>query len=237
MQTGVQGMAWQFACPWREGHPRAHSAQLLLSPLLCVALSASTGCSGRSVLDEPGVTLPAAGPERTISKEAIALNNAATEVMFVDQAKALALFDEAIELDEDYDLAFANKATLLIDQGKYTAAIACLRRHAKLRPRAEGAYVGWAYCLHRLGQEAASKQRLRYAIAALNVQLEKQPDDPWILTSRAMMAYLYGETERARQELASVLQRSPGFRVAQQLNEEIQPAGAANDPWRLLFNP
>lgn len=55
-------------------------------------------------------------------KEAIALNNKATQLFLTNPDSALILFDEAIALDSSYHLPIQNKANLLIDQRRYEEA-------------------------------------------------------------------------------------------------------------------
>lgn len=56
-------------------------------------------------------------------KEAIKLNNQATQLFLTNKDSALILFNKAIALDSSYQIPIQNKANLLISQKKYSEAL------------------------------------------------------------------------------------------------------------------
>jgi len=202
--------------------------------LLSLAIGGLAGC-GPSVIDDPGVSLPAELPEPTYSQEAIDLNNQAGELMIEDEAAARALFDKAIALDPKNPMPYTNKASLLLQQQEFAPAAECFEKLAQLRPHSAECYVGWAYCLHRLGKPSESRERLRYAIAAYNERLTEKPADPQNLIGRAMATFLYGEPERAQQEIAQVIAANPESGNGEELAKTMREAAGPDNLWKKLF--
>ena len=203
---------------------------------LLVAAGFLSGCMPSSLLDDPGVSLPAKRPQQTYSQEVIDLNDKAVELLTIDEIEAARLYDKAIELDPDYYVAYSNKAALLVGQKRYVDAILCFERLSHLQPQMAEGYIGWAYCLHSTGKESEAKRRLRFAIATYNERLKKKPSDPGILINRAVVAYASGETELARSEIERVLESNPDSEIAKHLIKAMQTSNNKNDPWTLIFD-
>ncbi|MDP7268912.1 MAG: tetratricopeptide repeat protein [Pirellulales bacterium] len=209
-----------------------------LARLVCLLVVAGclSGCMPSSLLDDPGVSLPAKRPKQTHSQEAIDLNDKAVELLTIDQNEAARLYDKALEIDPGYYVAYSNKANLLIGQKNYVDAISCFERLSNLQPQMAESYVGWAYCLHSTGEESEARRRLRFAIAAYNERLKEKPSDSNILINRALAAYLSGENELARSEIERVLKSHPDSEMAKHLLKAIQAPNNKNDPWALIFD-
>ena len=209
-----------------------------LARLVCLLVVAGflSGCMPSSLLDDPGVSLPAKRPKQTYSQQAIDLNDKAVELSTIDQNEAARLYDKALEIDPGYYVAYSNKATLLIGQKNFVDAISCFERLSNLQPQMAESYLGWAYCLHSTGDESEARRRLRFAIAAYNERLKEKPGDPNILINRAMAAYLSGEIELARSEIELVLESNPDSEMAKHLLKAIQAPNNKNDPWNLIFD-
>lgn len=181
-----------------------------------------------------GPALPEAPPKPTISPEAIALNNRAIEIMRSDPDNAVRLLDQAIAVEPAYDLAYGNKATILIQNKKYKEAEDCLEKLTALRPRAAESYVCQAFCLQRLGRSKEARSRLLYAISAYNLRLEDQPFHARL--NRAMVIFLLGKERLAQRELNEAERRCPDSnyrRMVSSMREMIQQA-PLDDPWAVL---
>ena len=155
-----------------------------------------------------GPPLPPEVDKRTFSSEVINLNNGAGKFQIEDPAEALRLYDEALRLDPEYYVAYANKGTLLMCQGDYDQAAECFGRASKLCPRTVEYYMGHAACLHQLGDEGKAQDVLMYALSACNAQLAETPANARL--SRAYVLYLLGRDSVAYRELRRLRDEQAG---------------------------
>ena len=180
-----------------------------------------------------GPSLPEDPPRPTISPEAGALNDRAIDGMS-DPDNAVRLLDQAIALEPAYDVAYGNKARILVANRKYKEAEACFDKLTALRPRAAEYYVGHAYCLQRLGRGQEARGRLLYAISAYNLRLKDQPFHARL--GRAMVIFLLGKERLAQQEIDEAEKYCPDSdyrRMVSGVREMIRQA-PQDDPWAAL---
>lgn len=189
---------------------------MLLAALLLVA------CNRSSILSNPGVTLPAAQEVPKPSAKAVEIQEEAMKTFLnahIEQNmdgihQSLKLLDEAVQVDPHYYQAYATKAGLLMDMKRYSEAAESLSQAIRIAPTVGEFYFGRALAWHEAGDEAKAKEDCRYAIAAFNVKLAKNPDDPSRL-DRAIAAFLLGHKKIALDEVNAILQKTPQDETAQ----------------------
>jgi tetratricopeptide (TPR) repeat protein len=183
-----------------------------------------------------GPSLPPQPPDRRFSPEVIELSNRATLEVLRDEEEALRLLDEALALDPQYHLGWANKGQLLLRRGEYAKAASCLEKATELRPRTAEYRVGHAACLWRAGLRDESRLALLRALSAYEYRMAENPGSLWARTDRALVLHLLGRTELARAELRKMEERAGGETVrtkARGLREAIDRA-EGGDPWAVL---
>ena len=198
------------------------------------AILIAPGCKdGEALLKNPGVSLPEEQETPVFSEKAVDLNDQAIELFDKNNEEAMALLDRAIEQQPDYHVAYANKATLLIGQKHYAEAAMCFEQAAKLRPHCAEYYVGLAFALARSGKPEPAKRWCRYAIAAYNLRLQKNPNNPFTRLNRAVVMFLLGYKNVTLREIESILRDNADFTMAEMMRKEIEQADE-NDRWKVL---
>ncbi len=205
-----------------------------------VALCLLTGC-GPSVLEDPGVVLPPARPEREYDADAVALcDDASYEMMNFNYDAALPLLDEAIELDSSYYVAYSNKATILAANQQYDQAAEALRKVIHLQPHNAQAYTGYGAVLMRLDRRDEAEEQFRLAIAAFNAQLEDDPENSWTIMNRAVPVFLLGKKKLAIRELDRIAakgEQDGTATIAAGLRDQLKSGKYDDDPALLILEP
>ena len=90
--------------------------------------------------------------------------------------KALTLLDNAIAKDSDYQLAYANKATYLNDQGNVTQALETLNAYLKRNPTEPYTLLGAGMFYEKLGNKKEAMDYYKRAEANFKRLYEKDHD-------------------------------------------------------------
>ena len=90
--------------------------------------------------------------------------------------KALTLLDNAIAKDPDYQLAYANKATYLNDQGNVTQALETLNAYLKRNPTEPYTLLGAGMFYEKLGNKKEAMDYYKRAEANFKRLYEKDHD-------------------------------------------------------------
>jgi len=182
------------------------------------------------------VTLPEQREEHVPSRSAIDLNDRAIKLLHEDKEQALSLLDKAIHEDPKYHLAYSNKGSLLLQLGRYAGAAEAFEEATKLRPHAAEYYMGHAFALARRGRHSLALDRCRYAIAAYNLRLKKDPENPYTLMNRALVAFILGQKHLALGELDNMLKAHSGqglAKIVAHLRKQMVSADEA-DRWKIM---
>ena len=105
-----------------------------------------------------------------------------------DQAGALELLHEALEVKPDYAEGWNKRATLFFLRGDYVSAMSSLREALRHEPRHYGAWAGLGKILQQTGDEKRALDAYRRALA-IHPHLEGLKDDAGKLADK-----LRGET-------------------------------------------
>ncbi len=196
-------------------------------------------CTQASILTNPGVTLPPVQEIPKPSAKAIELNdqavttflNAHIEKNMDGIHQSLKLLDEAVQVDPQYYQAYATKAGLLMDMQRYSEAVESFSKALQIKPSVGEFYIGRASALHKAGDETKAKEDCRFAIAAFNLRLAKNPEDSSRI-DRAIAVFLLGYKKVALGEVIEILKKNPHDEVAQMVKTFIE---SGQDPW-LIFD-
>ena len=115
-------------------------------------------------------------------QKAIELNNKAVELYnkFYDDTEIikyiLQLYDEAIEADSLYEMAYINKSNLLIEFGRCEEALQTLDRITTLRKDLVSYWSMSGYILEAMGQKKEAEKRYRDDISKLDSIIENEQD-------------------------------------------------------------
>lgn len=199
----------------------------------------SFACHRASVLENPGVALPEIKELPPISPKSVALQekgvalfrSLAEKGTSDDLIRALSLLDEAAREDPNNHLAYSTKGGIYLSLKNYSEAAKAFGDAAKIKPEAGEYYMGQAIALQRTGDEGGAKTSCRYAIAAFNLRLKKNPDDP-SRVDRATAAYLLGQRGLALEEFQAILKARPDDIAAAEMKKFIESNPA--DPWGFL---
>jgi tetratricopeptide (TPR) repeat protein len=200
----------------------------------------SFACHRTSILQNPGVTLPEPKESAPVSPKSASLQEQGV-VLFSslagskgtpdDLVRALALLDEAAREDPNNHLAYSAKGGIYLSVKNYSEAARAFGDAAKIKPDAGEYYMGQAIALQRTGDEGGAKTSCRYAIAAFNLRLQKNPDDP-SRVDRATAAYLLGHRGVALDEFQAILKTRPDDIAAAEMKKFIE--SNPSDPWSFL---
>jgi len=133
-------------------------------------------------------------------KEAVALNNKATQLFLTNPDSALVLFDQAIAMDSSYQLPIQNKANLLIDQRRYEEAITAIEQLLSKKEYPEALQMK-GMLLNKSGKYAEEAQiSYRKALAIHQNRLDTIPENQIAIEkmSIAMTLFLLGDTTQAK---------------------------------------
>jgi tetratricopeptide (TPR) repeat protein len=200
----------------------------------------SFACHRTSILQNPGVTLPEPKESAPISPESAALQAQGVALFGSlsgnkgtpdDLVRALTLLDEAARKDPNNHLAYSAKGGIFLSVKNYSEAARAFGEAVKIKPDAGEYYMGQAIALQRTGDEGGAKTSCRYAIAAFNLRLKKNSDDP-SRVDRATAAYLLGHRGVALDEFNAILKVRPGDIAAAEMKKFIE--SNPSDPWSFL---
>jgi len=209
------------------------------SQLIFLTLLACSGPMDKILVD-PGITLPEQQEIKKPSQEINDLQEKAA-MLFMDLSsnaenkdfsEVFSLLDKAILLNPNVPTVYATKAGFLMNLKRYPEAEAAFSQGIKIRPHFAELYFGRAQAQAQQGKMSEAEQSLRYGIAAFNLRLKDKPDDPGILTNRALLVYLMGNEKLALQELDRVLKDHPRDPTADFLKKSIV-ANQGKDRWKL----
>lgn len=133
-------------------------------------------------------------------KEAIVLNNNATQLFLTNPDSALILFDRAIALDSSYHLPIQNKANLLIHQRRYEEALLAVEQLLTKEEYPEALQIR-GMLIDKLGTSATDAQHAyRKALAHQQERLATFPEDKKLSenVSLSMTYFLLGDTTQAK---------------------------------------
>lgn len=209
--------------------------------LFCFIVTFSACSQSSSILSDPGVVLPEQKTSNPPSQQAIALKDQGIALIFKlinagrieELPQGLVLFDEALKIDPNAHVIYAQKAGFLLSFKKYPEAAEAFSKAISIRPHAAEYYLGQAFALARMGKENQAKESCRYAIAAFNLRLQDNPKDPLVRTNRAMVVFLLGYHDLALAELNDVLAKDPGQETAKIVRISIEKT-PTDDPWKIL---
>lgn len=198
-------------------------------------------CSRSDILINPGVILPEQKEVEKPSQRAIELNNQANALYSklvieksdghqVDFAEVFKLFDDAVKESPNYYQAYANKGAILLGLKKYSEAADAFSKALQLRPHGAEYYIGQAFARKSGGDLEKAKDSLRHAIAAFNLRLKNNPNDPSRL-DRALGAFLLGYKKIALNEVNDILKKNPNDLSAKSMKEYME---SGKDPWGIL---
>lgn len=205
---------------------------------ICFLILALSACDRSSILSNPGVTLPEQKEISKPSPKAVELNNQAVSLfhqLIAEQKlhelpQALNLLDEAVKTDPNYHQAYANKAGFLLSLKRYPEAAEAFTQAIKIRPHAGEYYIGQALALKKAGDFEKAKESCRYAIAAFNLRLKDNPNNPSRL-DRAIAVFLLGYKNVALDEVNDILKKNHNDTTAQQIKEFME---SGKNPWSIL---
>lgn len=137
-------------------------------------------------------------------KEAIALNNKATQLFLTHPDSALVLFDQAIALDSSYHLPIQNKANLLIEQRKYKDAIKAVDELLTKQEYPEALQMKGMLLDKLSGNTEEAQISYRKALAIYQNRLDTIPENQIAIEkmSIAMTLFLLGDTTQAKKLIA-----------------------------------
>lgn len=200
----------------------------------------SFACHRTSILQNPGVTLsepkesaPISPKSATLQEQGVAVfrSLAGNKGTPDDLVRALALLDGAAREDPGNHLAYSAKGGIFLSVKNYSEAARAFGEAVKIKPDAGEYYMGQAIALQRTGDEGGAKTSCRYAIAAFNLRLKKNPDDP-SRVDRATAAYLLGHRGVALDEFNAILKARPDDIAAAEMKKFIE--SNPSDPWSFL---
>lgn len=94
--------------------------------------------------------------------------------------KAIAQFNQAIEINDNYALLWRDRGLALNQQGNYTQAIESLTKASKINPQDTNTWVGLATAWDITGQD-------RKALSALDRAIELKPQDPKLWSQKGQI--------------------------------------------------
>jgi tetratricopeptide (TPR) repeat protein len=133
-------------------------------------------------------------------KEAIALNNKATQLFRSNPDSALVLFDQAITIDSSYHVPIQNKANLLIDQRRYEEAFVAVEQLLAKKEYPEALQMK-GMLLDKLGKTPQEAQvSYQKALSIYQNRLDTLPKNKIAIEnmSIAMTYFLLGDTAQAK---------------------------------------
>lgn len=158
---------------------------------------------------------------------AIALNNKAMGMFFqsqeddIIQSVAKGYLVEAIQMDSNYYMAYANLATLLIKQEKRDSAIQVLQTIIDKKPYyAEGLSMQ-GYIYDRLEKFDLAELKYGQAIEAYDKRIEANEDNVNARVNKAFLIMLLRGKEAGFREVESVLEKYPDDSFALMMKDEI----------------
>jgi tetratricopeptide (TPR) repeat protein len=149
--------------------------------------------------------------------------------------EALADFDRAIELKEDYPWAIARRGETYRDMERYAEALADFDRATELKPddartiagrgetyrlmkRYEEALTNfdraielkedYAWAIAGRGETYRNMERYQEALADFDRAIELDPDNDWYLYDRAITYHALGQTDKAQVDLTLAILRA-----------------------------
>jgi len=145
-----------------------------------------SACSDNIKNDEKNVVNLISKEQKNVNPSAIIFNNDAMAIysknMFnplpkvrLEFEKALEMMDKAIELDGDYILFYANKATILIKLERYNEAIESLGKISNIDSNYVESISLQGFIYEKLGENDNAYKKYQEAIDVYNYQLTQNP--------------------------------------------------------------
>ena len=143
-----------------------------------------------------------------INPEAVTLYNRGRDLYNAgDIQGALSCFEQAIEIQPNYYLAYYNRGIALKNMGRYEEAIADYNKAIEIQPNDPDAYNGRGNALKEMG-------RYEEAIADYNKAIEIQPKYHYAYNGRGIALKEMGRYEEAIADYNKALEIQPNYHLA-----------------------
>ena len=179
-----------------------------------------SACSDNIKNDEKNVVNLISKEQKNVNPSAIIFNNDAMAIysknMFnplpkvrLEFEKALEMMDKAIELDGDYILFYANKATILIKLERYNEAIESLGKISNIDSNYVESISLQGFIYEKLGENDNAYKKYQEAIDVYNYQLTQNPKNIEIKVNKIFIKMFLEGKEFAQLDIDSLSNAHP----------------------------
>jgi tetratricopeptide (TPR) repeat protein len=148
--------------------------------------------------------------EENYDKEAIVLNNRATEIMISNPDSALILLNKATDIDETYYVAHINKVNIYISNGNLDQAINSAKKGVKAKPDLSEAVTFLGMLFDFTGQTDKADEQYQKAIELYDNRLKTSDKDKQAnRLNRAQTLLLLGNVTEGQKEVQQLLIENP----------------------------